>query len=99
MTKPKAGEPPTDDELWIWWEDTHPALGDTPPGRALRGGADILRRLAFARRVWRECRERTLAEVEAALWERVGREEYGHAKAAVTLDIEVVRALAARTEK
>ena len=29
-----------------------------------------------------------------ALWERVGREEYGHAKAAVTLDIEAIRALA-----
>jgi len=39
-------------------------------------------------------RAEALQEAEAALWERVGREEYGHAKAAVTLDIDAIRALA-----
>lgn len=31
-------------------------------------------------------------ECADTLWERVGREQYGHAKAAVALDIEAIRA-------
>lgn len=41
-----------------------------------------------------QAKAEALEQAIAVLWECVGREEYGHAKAAVTLDIEAIRALA-----
>ena len=79
---------------------------DCPPQKQISGAPPVVTignidkvRAAHARdlaaafkRGQEEMRE---AAVEA-LWERVGREEYGHAKAAVTLDIEAVRAIPLR---
>ena len=39
-----------------------------------------------------EALQQVADECVDVLWGRVGREEYGHAKAAVTLDIEAIRA-------
>ena len=44
-------------------------------------------------------RRETIEECIAKLWERMGREEYGHAKAAVALDIEALKSLLAPDAK
>ena len=49
---------------------------------------------AFARKLVEVVVERTIVE----LWGRIEREEYGHAKAAVALDIEAIRELASDPE-
>lgn len=43
--------------------------------------------------------QRVADECAESLWERVTREEYGHAKAAVTLDIEAIRARFPKEER
>ena len=63
-TKPKAGEPPSEHEIAVWWFES---LGIKDLSEeAIRGWIDntvkTVNDVAFARRVWRECRERTLEE-------------------------------------
>jgi len=48
---------------------------------------------------FRDGAEWALGAAVAALWERIEREEYGHAKAAVALDIEAIKAIAATPEE
>ena len=55
MTKPKAGEP-SDEELERWWQGVQ-KVGLAPMNQSVIT-------LAFARRVWCECRERTLEEAQ-----------------------------------
>jgi hypothetical protein len=59
MTKPKAGEP-SNQELIAWWVKDGPGAYF----KAFAPGEYQEAWLRFARRVWRECRERTL---EAAI--------------------------------
>lgn len=56
---------------------------------------ELIRRLEEAQQRIALAKAEALEEAIERLWERVGCEEYGHAKAAVTLDIEAIRELAA----
>lgn len=57
--------------------------------------ADCRRVAEELMRVQRETAKEIFKRVIDALWERTRREEYGHAKAAVTLDIEAVETIRA----
>jgi len=74
-----------------WFSGRHPACSE---GLA----ADEIARLYIAPLARDEVR-RALEDAIQVLWERVEREEYGHAKAAVALDIEALRTLASTYEQ